>query len=121
MTPRSRSTTADGVRFGAIKTIQAETSKSGYPCSASITVDARHGEAEAVEKHAGSSASPGLKVNWITMGGGGAQTDAMLAGSVDVANTGVTNLLLLWDRTKRRREGVVATSAQPLALMTRDP
>jgi NitT/TauT family transport system substrate-binding protein len=45
----------------------------------------------------------------------------MLAGSVDVVNTGVSNLLLLWDRTKGGVKGVVATSAQPLTLISRNP
>src|SRR6476619_3844518 len=41
-----------------------------------------------------------LRINWKLLTGGGSQTDALLAGSVDVVNTGVGNLLLLWDRTK---------------------
>lgn len=74
-----------------------------------------------IEKHAEKLGVANLKINWLTMGGGGAQTDAMLAGSVDVCNTGVTNLLLLWDRTRGGVKGIVATSAQPLAMVTRDP
>lgn len=74
-----------------------------------------------VEKHAARLGLSDLKINWIMLGGGGAQTDAMLAGSVDIVNTGVSNLLLLWDRTKGGVKGVVATSAQPLALISRNP
>jgi NitT/TauT family transport system substrate-binding protein len=74
-----------------------------------------------VEKHAAKLGLPDLKINWTMLGGGGAQTDAMLAGSVDIVNTGVSNLLLLWDRTKGGVKGVVATSSQPLALISRDP
>jgi len=74
-----------------------------------------------VEKHAAKLGVPDLKINWIMLGGGGAQTDAMLAGSVDIVNTGVSNLLLLWDRTKGGVKGLVATSAQPLTLISRNP
>jgi NitT/TauT family transport system substrate-binding protein len=62
-----------------------------------------------------------LKVTWASLSGGGAQTDALLSGNVDVVNTGVGNLLLLWDRTKGGVKGIVANSALPLALITRNP
>jgi NitT/TauT family transport system substrate-binding protein len=74
-----------------------------------------------IEKHAARLGLADLKINWVMLGGGGAQTDAMLANSVDIVNTGVTNLLLLWDRTKGGVKGVVGTSAQPLALISRNP
>jgi NitT/TauT family transport system substrate-binding protein len=54
------------------------------------------------------------------LSGGGAQTDALLAGSVDILNTGTGNLLLLWDRTRGGVKGIVATSAQPMTLISRD-
>jgi NitT/TauT family transport system substrate-binding protein len=38
-----------------------------------------------------------------------------------VVNTGVGNLLLLWDRTKGGVKGIVANSALPLTLITRNP
>src|SRR3954447_23680619 len=62
-----------------------------------------------------------LTIDWKLLTGGGSQTDALLAGSVDVVNTGVGNLLLLWDRTKGGVKGIVANSALPLALITRNP
>lgn len=74
-----------------------------------------------IEKHAAQLGVPGLKTKWVTFSGGGAQTDALLSGGVDMVNTGVGNLLLLWDRTKGGVKGIVATSAQPLALVTHDP
>jgi NitT/TauT family transport system substrate-binding protein len=39
----------------------------------------------------------------------------------DILNTGTGNLLLLWDRTKGGVKGIVATSAQPMKLISRDP
>ncbi|HEY0234715.1 MAG TPA: ABC transporter substrate-binding protein [Afipia sp.] len=74
-----------------------------------------------IEKHAATLGLDGLKVNWVNLSGGSAQTDAMLAGSIDVVNTGVGNLLLLNDRTKGGVKAIVATSALPLALISRDP
>ena len=56
----------------------------------------------------------------MTLSGGGAQTDALLAGGVDILCTGTGNLLLLWDRTKGGVKGIVATSAQPMSLISRD-
>lgn len=74
-----------------------------------------------IEKHAAALGLPGITTKWITFSGGGAQTDALLAGGVDILNTGTGNLLLLWDRTRGGVKGIVACSAQPMALISRDP
>jgi NitT/TauT family transport system substrate-binding protein len=74
-----------------------------------------------IEKEAARLGVPNLKINWSSLSGGGSQTDALLAGGVDVVNTGVGNLLLLWDRTKGGVKGIVANSALPLTLITRNP
>jgi NitT/TauT family transport system substrate-binding protein len=73
-----------------------------------------------IEKHAAALGLPGITTKWITLSGGGAQTDALLAGAVDILNTGTGNLLLLWDRTRGGVKGIVATSAQPMSLIGRD-
>lgn len=74
-----------------------------------------------IEKQAAKLGLKDLKVNWVNLSGGGAQTDALLAGSIDAVNTGVGNLLLLNDRTKGGVKAIVASSALPLALISRDP
>lgn len=74
-----------------------------------------------IEKQAEKLGLKDFKVNWVNLSGGGAQTDALLSGSVHMVNTGVGNLLLLNDRTKGAVKGVIATSALPLALISRDP
>lgn len=74
-----------------------------------------------IEKHAERLGVPGLKVNWVNFSSGGAATDALLSGGVDLVNTGVGNMLLLWDRTKGGVKGIISTSAQPLELLTRNP
>jgi len=73
-----------------------------------------------IEKHAAALGVPGVTTKWVTFSGGGAQTDALLAGGVDILNTGTSNLLLLWDRTRGGVKGIVATSAQPMTLISRD-
>jgi NitT/TauT family transport system substrate-binding protein len=74
-----------------------------------------------IEKQAEKLGVANLKINWLLLSGGGNQTDQLLAGNVDVVNTGVGNLLLLWDRTKGGVKGIVANSALPLTLVTRNP
>lgn len=74
-----------------------------------------------IEKHAARLGVPNVATKWITFSSGGAQTDALLAGGVDMLNTGTGNLLLLWDRTRGGVKGIVATSAQPMLLISRDP
>jgi NitT/TauT family transport system substrate-binding protein len=74
-----------------------------------------------IEAHAARDGVADLKVNWLILSGGGVQTDALLAGKVDIVNTGTGNLLLLWDRTKGRVKGIVASSAQPVLLLSREP
>src|SRR5664279_6468948 len=73
-----------------------------------------------IEKHAAALGLPGVTTKWVTFSGGGAQTDALLAGGVDILNTGTGNLLLLWDRTRGGVKGIAATSAQPMTLISRD-
>src|SRR5260370_22723201 len=77
-------------------------------------------EQKLIEAHAAKAGIADLKVNWLNLSGGGAQTDALLAGSVDIVNTGTGNLLLLWDRTRGRVKGIVGTSAQPVLLLSRE-
>jgi NitT/TauT family transport system substrate-binding protein len=73
-----------------------------------------------IEKHAAALGLPGITTKWITFSGGGAQTDALLSGGVDILNTGTGNLLLLWDRTRGGVKGIVATAALPMTLISRD-
>lgn len=74
-----------------------------------------------IEKDAEKLGVKDVTVEWRTFSGGGAQTDALLAGNVDIVNTGTGNLLLLWDRTKGRVKGIVTSSAQPVIMVSNDP
>lgn len=74
-----------------------------------------------IEKHAEKLGVKGVTTKWVSFSNGGAQQDALLSGNVDMINTGTGPLLLMWDRTKGGVKGVVASSALPLMLITRDP
>jgi NitT/TauT family transport system substrate-binding protein len=73
-----------------------------------------------IERHA-ARLGVDLRVTWVDLPLAAVGNDALLTGRVDILNTGVGNLLLLWDRTRGGVKGIVATSAQPLALITRNP
>jgi NitT/TauT family transport system substrate-binding protein len=74
-----------------------------------------------LEKHAKAAGLGDLKVLWITFNSGGASTDALLSGSVDLVTSGVSNLLLLWERTKGEVNGLTSVGGLPMLLVTRDP
>lgn len=88
----------------------------GFPYLPSLIIEKQ----QLIEKHAKQLGLPTLKVNWVNFSGGGAQTDALLAGAVDFVTPGASNMLLLWDRTKGGVKGVVALSAQSLHLITKN-
>ena len=50
-------------------------------------------------------ASKDVTVNWRTFSGGGAQTDALLSGNVDIVNTGTGNLLSAVGQNTRQGKG----------------
>jgi len=76
---------------------------------------------ELIEKKAAELGVPDLKINWRSFSGGGAATDALLSDNVEIVNSGLGNLLLLWDRTKGKVKGITTNSALPLELISRDP
>jgi NitT/TauT family transport system substrate-binding protein len=48
-------------------------------------------------------------------------TEALISGSIDMAVTGISNMLLLWDRTKGSVKSVAGVAGTPLLLLTRNP
>ncbi|MDX3804997.1 ABC transporter substrate-binding protein [Bosea thiooxidans] len=74
-----------------------------------------------LEKHAETLGVSGVTTKWLNFSNGGAQQDALLSGGVDIINTGTGPLLVLWDKSRGRVKGIVASSAQPLLLLSRDP
>ncbi len=74
-----------------------------------------------IEQEGAKLGLPDLKARWITFGGGGAATDALLSGNVDIVTTGASNMLLLWDRTKGGVKGLAGSSATPMWLLSNNP
>src|SRR5215467_3930198 len=74
-----------------------------------------------LEKRAKTAGLGDIKASWITFNSGGASTDELLAGNVDLVTSGVSNLLLLWERTKGEVNGVTSVGGLPMLLVTRDP
>jgi NitT/TauT family transport system substrate-binding protein len=74
-----------------------------------------------VEAEAKKAGIGDLTVQWLTLTSGGASVDALMSGNVDLVTSGVSNLILLWDKTKGEVKGVAGASAVPMVLVTRDP
>lgn len=73
-----------------------------------------------VEKHA-KAAGLDVKANWIHLASGGAATDSLLAGSIDVVVSGVSNMLILWGKTAGEVKAISGVSGLPFKLLTRNP
>src|SRR5256885_13831036 len=56
-------------------------------------------EKKLVEKHAAALGLKELKVEYSIITSGGVMTEAILSNSIDMAITGVSNLLLVWGKT----------------------
>jgi len=78
-------------------------------------------EKKLLEKHAALQGLPELKAEWVMLSSGGAATDALLAGSVDIVTSGVSNMLLLWGKTNGEVKAVNAVGGMPFMLVTRNP
>ena len=62
-----------------------------------------------------------LKVTWSRFSDGPGMNEALLSGNLDIANGGLTALIVLWDKSKGAYIGLSALSSMPAVLMTRDP
>ncbi|MBV9066713.1 MAG: ABC transporter substrate-binding protein, partial [Methylobacteriaceae bacterium] len=74
-----------------------------------------------VEEQARKSGLNDLNVQWLTLTSGGASVDALMSGNVDLVTSGVSNLILIWDKSRGEVKGVAGASAVPMVLVTRDP
>src|SRR6201992_2177157 len=62
-----------------------------------------------------------LKVTWSRFSDGPGMNEALLSGNLDIANGGLTALIVLWDKSKGAYVGLSALSSMPAVMMTRDP
>ena len=77
-----------------------------------------------IEKHAAQAGLGKIAVEWQVQDGGNNINDAMLAGALDVAGTGIPGFLVLRDRTRGRRQemrGIGALNGGALWLNSIDP
>ncbi len=78
-------------------------------------------ERKLLEKHASIQGAGPLRIEWVTFSSGGAATDALLSGSVDIVSSGVSNMLLLWGKTNGQVKAIVGVGGLPMKLLTRNP
>ena len=72
-----------------------------------------------IEKHAAALGLDGLKVNHSVITSGGVITEALISNSIDMATTGVSNMLLLWGRNGSVKS-IAGVAGLPQVLVTRN-
>ena len=78
-------------------------------------------ENKLVEKHAAALGLPNVKVEYSIITSGGVMTEAILSDSIDVAITGISNLLLVWGKTNGQIKSIAGMAGVPFRMMTRNP
>src|SRR5436190_19158434 len=78
-------------------------------------------EKKLVEKHAAALGLKDMKVDWSIITSGGVMTEAILSDSIDVAITGISNLLLVWGKTNGQIKSIAGMAGVPFRMMTRNP
>lgn len=73
-------------------------------------------EAKLLEKHMAAAGVP-APVTWVVLDGGGQIDDAMLAGALDVAGSGIPGFLTLWAKARGGSSAVVGVSGLSTAAM----
>lgn len=74
-----------------------------------------------IEKHAAALGLKDLKVTYPIITSGGVMTEAILSNSIDLAVTGVSNLLLVWSKTNGQIKSVAGMAGVPFRMLTRNP
>lgn len=78
-------------------------------------------ERKLIEKHAAALGMSDVTMKWSVITSGGVVTEAILSNTVDLAVTGVSNLLLAWSRTNGGIKSVAGVAGMPQVLITRNP
>ena len=74
-----------------------------------------------IEKHGARLGLPGLRAQYVRLGGTGPVTEALLSGSLHLASGGAPGALLLWDRTRGAVKSAFAMNATNQRLLTVNP
>src|SRR5215813_7618861 len=77
-------------------------------------------EKKLVEKHAAALGLPNAKAEYSIITSGGVMTEAILSDSIDVAITGISNLLLVWGKTNGQIKSIAGMAGVPFRMMTRN-
>jgi NitT/TauT family transport system substrate-binding protein len=78
-------------------------------------------EKKLIEKHAATLGLNDVKVEWRIITSGGVMTEALISDSIDVAITGLSNMLLTWARTNGAVKSLAGVAGVPFLLVTRSP
>lgn len=78
-------------------------------------------ELKLIEKNAQKSGMLNLKVSWARFSDGPGMNEALLSGNIDIANGGLTALIILFDKSHGNFVGLAPLSSMPAILMTRSP
>jgi len=76
-------------------------------------------EKKLIEKHAAVLGMKDVKVQWAIITSGGVMTEAIISNSIDIAITGVSNMLLAWGKTGNIKM-VTGVAGVPFKLLTRN-
>ena len=74
-----------------------------------------------IEKHAKEKGLNGVTAEFVNLTSGAAGNDALLSGSLDIVDSGSTNMLLINEKTRGEVKGICQVGATPLMLLTRNP
>jgi NitT/TauT family transport system substrate-binding protein len=78
-------------------------------------------EFKLIEKNAAKMGLGDLKVSWRRFSDGPGMNEALLSGNIDIANGGLTALIVLFDKSHGNFVGLAPLSSMPAILMTRSP
>jgi NitT/TauT family transport system substrate-binding protein len=78
-------------------------------------------EKRLIEKHAANHGLNNVALEWRVITSGGVMTEALLSDSIDMAITGISNMLLTWARTNGTVKSVAGVAGMPFLLLTRNP
>lgn len=118
--------------FGLVPVLAAALSCSAFADTPTIRIAQQFGSAslpllvmqheKMIEKRAEKDGRV-LNVEWLRFGGGNVMNDALLSGSLDIATTGVTPLLTIWDKTKDSIgvKGLASLGSVPFVLVSTNP
>ncbi len=76
-------------------------------------------EKKLIEKHAAALGLKDIKMRWSIITSGGVMTEAVISNSIDIAITGVSNMLLAWGKTGNIKM-LTGIAGVPFKLLTRN-